>query len=240
WIPPKELRDLRDLPRTRMVLVQQRTRLKNRIHATLDKYGLKVEGVSDIYGRRGRPILEDRIQSLPPHTRFTTEQLLELMDSLNHPIQQIEKRMIDVLQPTRQTLLLQTLPGVGPILSFVIGPEVGDVDRFPGPDRYASYSGTTPRVYSSGGKTRHGRLRPDVNRYLKWAYVEAANCVARQRENWQHRHGVILYLRIRQRRGHPKAVGAVARHLAEATYWMLKKEEPYRDPKSPRVSSTER
>ena len=56
WIPPGELRDQRDLPRTRMVLVRQRTQLKNRIHATLAKYALHDLEVSDFFGVRGRPL----------------------------------------------------------------------------------------------------------------------------------------------------------------------------------------
>ena len=54
WIPPGELRDQRDLPRTRMVLVRQRTQLKNRIHATLAKYALHDLEVTDLFGVRGR------------------------------------------------------------------------------------------------------------------------------------------------------------------------------------------
>jgi transposase len=54
WVPPRELRDIRELVRARMVLVRQRTQLKNRILATLGKYGLVVEGVSDAFGVRGR------------------------------------------------------------------------------------------------------------------------------------------------------------------------------------------
>jgi transposase len=54
WIPPGALRDPREVPRTRMVLVQHRTRLKNRIHATVGKYGLPLAPVSDLVGRRGR------------------------------------------------------------------------------------------------------------------------------------------------------------------------------------------
>ena len=57
WIPPGELRDQRDLPRTRMVLVRQRTQLKNRIHATLAKYALHHLEVSDLFGVRGRALL---------------------------------------------------------------------------------------------------------------------------------------------------------------------------------------
>jgi transposase len=70
WIPPAELRDQRDLPRTRMVLTRERTRFKNRIHATLAKYGVPVPDVSDVFGRSGREVLTARVELLPPHTRL--------------------------------------------------------------------------------------------------------------------------------------------------------------------------
>ena len=69
WIPPRGLRDARELPRTRMVLVRQRTQLKNRIHANLAKYGLKPSGVTDLFGVRGRKILDDLLNELPMQTR---------------------------------------------------------------------------------------------------------------------------------------------------------------------------
>ena len=58
--------------------------------------------------------------------------------------------------------------------------------------------------------------------------------VVRQRHhpNWQKKYVVQLYERTRQRKGHAVAVGAIARHLAEASYWVLKKGEPYREPSS--------
>ena len=59
--------------------------------------------------------------------------------------------------------LLQTLPGVGPILSIVIALEVGSIDRFAGAEKLASYAGKAPRVNSSGGKTHYGKVRPDVD-----------------------------------------------------------------------------
>ncbi len=80
WIPPAELRDQRDLPRTRMVLTRERTRLKNRIHATLAKYAVFVSEVDDLFGVRGRQLLASRLNQLPPHTRFATERLLEQLD----------------------------------------------------------------------------------------------------------------------------------------------------------------
>jgi transposase len=230
WIPPAELRDKRDLPRTRMVLVAQRTKLKNRLHATLDKYALSVQEVSDLFGKKGRALLRQVMQQLPPETRFSAEQTLKALEEIESHIEALEGRMKEVFEETEQAHLLQTLPGVGPILSTVIAVEVGEVERFAEGPRLASYSGTVPRVASSGGKSRYGGLRRDVNQYLKWAFIEAANCICLQRKRHPERHVSQLYERLRARKGHGKAIGAVARHLAEATYWVLKKKVPYRDP----------
>ena len=77
---------------------------------------------------------------------------------------------------------------------------------------------------------RYGHTRPDVNRYLKWACAEAANATAIHRRRHAQWHVSRLYERVRHRGGHQKAMGAVGRHLAEATYWILRKQERYRDP----------
>lgn len=131
---------------------------------------------------------------------------------------------------------MRTLPGVGRILSVVIALEVGEVSRFASSEKLAAYAGITPRVHASGGKTRYGPLRSDVNRYLKWAFVEAATVTCRHRRRYPQRHVSRLYERVRWRKGHQTAIGAVARHLAEATYWVLTRREAYREPDS--VSST--
>jgi transposase len=231
WIPSRELRDLRDLPRTRMLLVRQRTQLKNRIHATLAKYALVIP-CTDVFGKRGRETLLQKLQELPPQTAFTTMCLLNQIDALNEQITRIESRMGDLFEVTEEVSLLMTIPGVGFILAVVILTEAGDPERFGRTEQFASYSGMVPRVHESGGRRRYGPLRSDVNHYLKWAFVEAANAVCRQRTRYPNRHVSLLYDRVRKRRGHQKAICAVARHLAEATYWVLTKREPYREPGS--------
>ncbi len=117
--------------------------------------------------------------------------------------------------------------------------EVGDIDRFPTSEYLCSYAGVVPTVQASGGKTRYGRMRKQSNQYLKWAFIEAANVIVRHRHhpNWQSRHVCLVYERIRRRKGHSIAVGAVARHLAEATFWILKKQESYREPVQSKGSS---
>ena len=77
---------------------------------------------------------------------------------------------------------------------------------------------------------RYGRLRVDVNRYLKWAFAEAANSVAVNHTRCPDRHVSQLYRRLRLRKGHAKAIGAVARHLAEAAFHVLRGKQRYRDP----------
>jgi transposase len=241
WIPPAELRDKRDLARTRMVLVRQRTMLKNRIQATLAKYAASVTEVSDTFGVRGRKVLAERLRELPEQTRFATEKMLEELDSVVDKVEAFEARIKEVFEETPEVKLLRTLPGVGLTLSVVISQEVGDIGRFASAERFASYSGVVPRVQSSGGKTRYGGLREDVNQYLKWAFVEAANAVVLQRRNYPTAHVSRLYERLKHHKAHGKAIGAVARHLAEAAYWMLTKKEEYREPKRAKndtVSST--
>ena len=93
WIPPGELRDQRDLPRTRMVLVRQRTQLKNRIHATLAKYGVTCDEVSDLFGTRGMALLRQHLAALPPHTAFATRALLGQVERLNREVRAFEERM---------------------------------------------------------------------------------------------------------------------------------------------------
>ncbi len=235
WIPPGALRDQRELTRTRMVVSQQRTRLKNRITSCLAKYGLGVEGRRDAFGAGARAELEGKLGRLPEHTAWTGRLLLAQLDVVVAQLEQLEERMAQVLDPTPAMGWQRTMPGFGPILSAVVVLEMGEAKRFPDAEHFASYSGTTPRVHSSGGKIRYGQTRSDVNRYLKWAFVEAANVIMLHAEDHPDRHVTHLYQRLAAVKGHAKAIGAVARHLAEATYWVQSLGEPYRDPELDRV-----
>lgn len=235
WIPSKELRDLRELTRTRMWLVHCRTGLKNRVHADLAKYCLHMEA-SDIFAPGARDELVALFEALPPQTRFAASEQLDYIDHLGEEVAYFERRIAEVFEGSAEVELIDTLPGVGRLLAVVIWLEVGDVNRFASAGKLTSYAGTTPRLWQSGAKRRNGPTRPDVNRYLKWAYVEAASTVSRNRRHWPERHLVRVYERLRKSRGHGKAVVAVARRLGEATWYMLKKGEAYREPVSTRVA----
>lgn len=229
WIPPGALRDLRELTRARLGLTAERTRLKNRMTAMLAKYGTPASEYSDRFGKGGRIEMESHLQRLPEQTRWVSRQYLERLDFVKEQIAQLEQRLAPLVEVNESMRLLMTMPGIGVILAATIALEVGEVSRFPSASHLASYAGTTPRVHASGGKVRYGSLRNDVNRYLKWAYAEAANSVALNARRLPERHVSKLYARVR-RKNHPKAVGAVARHLAEASFHVLSRKQAYRDP----------
>jgi transposase len=238
WIPPAELRDQRELVRMRMSLVHIRTMLKNRIHATLSKYAIDITEVSDIFGAKGRELIQKHLSELPPQTHACVESQLKVLDQLAEQINWCERQIDLGIKKTPGIKLLMSLPGVGPILATVIALELGDIKRFPDTEHLASYAGLVPRVHSSGGKTYYGPVRPDINHYLRWAFVEAANAIVINQERWSERHVVQLYRRVRERKGASKAAVAVGRHLAEAAFWMLQKNEPYREPKAYKTVSS--
>jgi transposase len=215
-----------------MTLCAWRTRIKNRIHSLLAKYALSPQDGSTLFSRRGRTWLDSAIPSLPPETARCLTQHLQLLDYLSLQICELEERIHTQIALTPAMQLLKTLPGVGDMLAIVIERELGSISRFPSAQQFSSYCGTTPRVSSSGGKTRYGKMRTESNQYLKWAFIEAANAVSAHhaQRGWTNRHCSQLYLRVRSRKGASVAVGAVARHLAESTYWVLKKNEPYKEP----------
>src|SRR3990172_9326725 len=185
WIPPGDLRDERELPRTRMAFSKVRTMLKNRIHSTLANYALSLDTDSDIFTAKWRPQLLQLLAHLPAETHRCVAQELELLDLLQIHIHQLEERILERVKITPTIQLLMSIPGPAEILSIVIDRELGSIQRFPAPKHLA---------------------------------------------NWRGKYVVRLFERTRQRKGHAVAVGATARYLAEAAFWVLKKGEPYREP----------
>jgi len=239
WIPPSELRDQRELLRLRIFLVRLRTRVKNRIHGTLARFNVQVPG-ADLFGVAARLELGARLPELPLHSREAVEQELATLDFLETQIKSAEQRLEAIMKVSVEADLLKTLPCVGTILSMVLMLEIGRVDRFPTAANLASYAGLVPRVHSSGGHTRMGQVCGNVNRNLKWALVETGNLIVINQRRLAGTHVVRLYQRIKRTKNHQKAVVAVARHLAEAAWWVLTRQEVYREPQGTRqaLSST--
>ena len=196
---------------------------------------------TDLYGAASRAELQQRWTELPEWTRQSVQEQLETIHHLDQQIGECEQTLESLLENSAERDLLETLPGVGKVLSAVIALEIGDVSRFPTAQHSASYAGLVPAARESAAKKRPGKCPADCNTYLKWAFIEAGNVVSLHHKRWPERHVAQFYARVKQKsRMHGKATVAVARHLAEASYWMLTKQQTYREPNRnrPDLSST--
>jgi transposase len=239
WIPPAKLLDMRDLMRTRLSVRQQGTLLKCRILAALRRYGVRdYTERADLFGNTARAKLAASIARLPQETRIATLHEWELLDFLEAQIAALEERIRERIATIGWVRLLKSLPGVGTILGATIYLEIGAIERFPTPRNLASYAGLVPTVHASGGKTWHGPTPRSANHFLKWAFVEAANVITTRQKQWANQHAVRLYQRLRAAKCHGKAATAVARHLAESSWWILTKKQPYREPAPAAMSSS--
>ncbi|RKY87794.1 hypothetical protein DRQ11_05350 [candidate division KSB1 bacterium] len=92
------------------------------------------------------------------------------------------------------TLLLKTIPGIGDIIAFLIRYEIDDIERFSSAKKLCSYAGIVPSTYSSGGKTYHGRIAKQRNKWLRWALAEASHKVIVKSPSLRSYYNKIKYI----------------------------------------------
>lgn len=222
YIPGKETRTLKEMIRQRVFLVRMRTRLKNRLHVLLDRLHIPLPAVSDLFGQRGIRYLKDLQLAGVDHEILQED--MELLEVFNRLIKEAEKQMGSLTSEDPRVQLLRTIPGLGPILASVVAMEIDTVERFKNPSKLASYVGLVPSTYSSGGKTWHGRLLPWCNKWLRWAFVEAAWVSIRNSAYCRN-----YFERIKKRKGAHTAAIALARRLSEIVWHVLTEKRRYEE-----------
>jgi transposase len=222
WLPGREIRIERERARWRLHLVRHRSRLKQRVHSTLLAFG-KPCPASDLFGRRGRELLE-RLE-VPEPWRSHVHTAAGMIDELDREITAIERELRRLGADHRYVALLQTVPGIAWVLGYTIASEIGEIERFASPTKLAGYSGLCPRVYQSGERDRRGSLSKHGPRYLRWALVEAAATACRHpayRARYER-----TKRRLGKQRGPRVAQIDLARRLSEAIWHMLTRNEPF-------------
>lgn len=221
-VPVREVRDQKNLLRQRLWFVRCQSALKNRIHNLLDRNHAASPAVTDLFGRQGRAWL-DALTLPEPDTRLLAQDLA-LLDTLRQHIRDTERWIQETLKDNALIPVLETLPGIGKLLAALIALEVDTVRRFPTPEKFCRYAGVVSSTYSSGGKTFHGGLIPTANRFLRYAFIEAAWTAARTSPYF-----AAYFRRMKTRVGSHKAIGACARKLAEITFHCLTKNRAYEE-----------
>jgi transposase len=256
FVPPRPIRELRDLTRYRKALIQERTREAQRLHKVLEDAGIKLACVaSDVLGVSGRAMLEALIggttdpevladlargqlrKKLPAlrealqgrfraHHALLLGHLLAHLAYLDEAIEQLSEEVARHVAPFSPLLaLLLTIPGVDRRTAEVVLAEIGvDMGRFPTAGHLASWAGLCPGSNESAGKHYSGKTRKG-SKWLRAALVQAANAAARSKGTYLAAH----YARIKGRRGHKKAVIAVAHSILVVAWYLLTRTEPYSD-----------
>jgi transposase len=222
WLPDPQVRGARERARFRLHLVRQRSRLKQRVHQTLITHGWPCP-VSDLFGVRGRELLERLC--LPEPWRGTVEASVRLIDELDREIQALERELKQLGADHEYVPLLLTAPGIAWVLGYTIAAEIGDIGRFPSPEKLIGYTGLRPRVYQSGDSDRRGPLAKNGPKHLRWALCEAATH-ASQHPAFKERHQRTKH-RLGRQRGPKIANIDTARRLTHAIWHMLTRNQPF-------------
>ena len=148
-----------------------------------------------------------------------------LIDDLERQIDQINRRLKDGHADHPYVRLLMSAPGIGWVLAFTIAAEIGQIERFPSPEKLAGYTGLCPRVIQSGDSDRRGPLSKHGPRYLRWALLEASMHALKHpayAERYQRNKR-----RLGKQRGAKVAQVDVARRLAHAIWHMLTRNQEF-------------
>lgn len=219
YIYPKQTRSLRDLLRKRGQLVQQRT--------------AHILSIENLYARNSGSRLTSNATK-----RLTKEQVEErfedanlvlaiesnrlIMNALGEQIKVLEQAVLKQakLDPRFQCLL--TIGGIGNILALTIMLETGTIERFDKVGNFTSYCRCVGSEKLSNGKKKGKGNTKNGNKYLSWAFVEAANFAIRYNEQAKR-----YYQRKAAKKNNVVAIKAVAHKLARASYYVMRDQVPF-------------
>lgn len=253
FIPPKVIRDLRELTRQRTQLTAQIAQVANRIQKILEDANIKLGSViSDVLGMSGRAMLESLVageadpaaragprmkKKLPGirasldgrvtgHHRFLLRVLLDEVDALQKFVGRLDERIEEVSAPfAKEIELLQTIPGIAKTAAQNIVAETGaDMKVFPTSSHLCSWTGICPGNNRSAGKAKSTRITPG-NRWLKPLLVQAAWAASHAKDS----HLQAFYRKLARTRGKKKALVALASKMLRTIHAMLTHGTPYRD-----------
>ena len=257
FMPPLNIRQLRDLMRYRLKLVYCKSSEKNRFQNSLTVSNIMISNVvTDTFGKTAKSILElilskndnVTIEEIKPllkkNLKSSPEQILESVqgklsneqnskmkiclshyDTLIDCINKIEEAIIPLLVPYQdQIALILTVPGVKDTSAVTIFSEIGaDMSVFQDAEHLCSWAGLTPQCNESAGKKKSVHIsRAGV--YIKPILVQCANNAIRDKSSPYFK---LRYDAIKKRRGHKRAIIAIARMLLTSIYHILSKNEPF-------------
>jgi len=179
----------------------------------LERYGLQAPGAAKL---EKWTVADIQTTGLDEWVQLQLETLLDAVHESDRLAKKIEKQVLAFVKPTQQYLRVVTLPGIGMALGMLIVLESGDFKRFASAGNYASYCRTVKSERTSNEKKKGSNNKKNGNKYLAWAFIEAATYAARfnpRIHSW--------YEKKKRKSGVPKAKKALACKLAKAVFHVM-------------------
>lgn len=219
YIYPKEQRAVRDLLRKRLMLVRHRTAHTLSFQSLYCRQtGFQLRG-SDVQRFR-----DHELEEISPleHVQLSGQANILTMRFLASLISDIEKKVLCLMTPQPPFIKLKTITGIGDILGLTIALETGDITRFPRVGNFASYCRMVSSQHLSNDKKKGQGNRKNGNKYLCWAFIEAAHFATRFCP-----HAKRFHQRKLAKTKKVVATKALAHKLARAAYFVMRDQVDY-------------
>jgi len=221
YIYPKKGRPVRDLARKRMFLVKHKTAHILSLQSLIQRCCAIKVSANDI---RNLTVKELEMWLQEEYLVLSAQANLDSINFLKQKIKDLEKAIKKNVKLKKPFQQLQTVPGIGPILAMTIMLEVGDIGRFPEVGDFASYCRCVSSQRLSDGKRKGSGNRKNGNRYLSWAFVEAAQLTRRYNEHFRK-----YYNRKVAQANTSLATKALSNKLARICYYIMRDQVPFNE-----------
>jgi error-prone DNA polymerase len=209
----------------RSLLVKQQTMLVNAMRGLATEFGLTVpKGINRLDELTA---LVDADEAFPEGARRVFRELHGQCDSLSASIERTETKIVAHARGDETARRLATIPGIGPITSSLIAATVTDIGMFKSARHFAAWLGLVPRQFSTGGKTRLGRITKAGNREIRRLLVLGATSMVYRAEQWNSDVGA--WTRgVLERRPVRLVTVALANKMARIAWALMTRKEVYR------------
>ena len=214
YIYPKAERPVRDMLRRRMLVVRQATQTLLSVQSMVTRHTGQSVSAAKLQDWTWKEVRDTFVD---PYSQQTATAMLELLGEQRRIQHSLEKQVLAAAKPTGLFQRLLTLPGIGNILGLTIQLETGPIGRFASAGDYASYCRAVNSRCESDGKKKGENNRKNGNKYLGWAYVEAAYFAQRYNPRAQ-----AWFASKTARAGRVVAVKALGCKLAKAAYYVMR------------------
>ena len=219
-VAPWSIRSQKEVLRHRIRMVQDRTKVTNRMHALLDKYDIKIIGTSMTGVKNLNHISDVTLEN--DNDDYILQQCIRNVRYINSEIAKIDEEINSLASTNEDAKRIMSITGFDVFGATLIALEIDGIERFATPKKLVSWMGMCPTVHQSGNTTYHGKMRKDANRQVNWIMTQAANSAALHDERLS-----AVYERAKKRHPHGIAISHVANKMATIIWHLLNEKTLY-------------